>query len=270
MLYQLLSLAAAALVALPVFAQTSAGPVPSQVVQLIRSGAHADAARELSPKFATDFAQALLRQNKPQIAQIYLRSAGFRGFAPAQLDLARTLIDNCCKTHDPIEAVAWLEQITSLGDSAIAEAALELRQRVLKELSPEEQQFAAKRANDLRTRLKTSDASGWMGPFVCAARTGVDGSGTAVNACSYVCAQALGYPAMARRAEATGNTRLAFTLAADGTPAQVSVLKPSGTTREHRDLDRSADEFVRSCVFPSMYARIGGEFQVDIAWRLRE
>ena len=55
------------------------------------------------------------------------------------------------------------------------------------------------------------------------------------------------YPAAARRADATGVTRIRFTLDATGKVTKAEVEKPSGTSREHRQMDRAAVEALSKC-----------------------
>jgi protein TonB len=80
------------------------------------------------------------------------------------------------------------------------------------------------------------------------------------------------YPAAARRAEATGLTRLRFTIDASGTMVRSEVLKSAGSTREHRQLDKVAQDKLSGCHFTAgtdeLGRPMGGTFEVDYVWRL--
>jgi len=80
------------------------------------------------------------------------------------------------------------------------------------------------------------------------------------------------YPAAARRAEATGTTRVRFTVGADGRLAQAEVARSAGPTREHRMLDRVALDKLKECSFTAGADEngraAGGTFDVDYVWKL--
>jgi periplasmic protein TonB len=80
------------------------------------------------------------------------------------------------------------------------------------------------------------------------------------------------YPAAARRAEATGITRLRFTIDAAGALVRSEIVKPAGTSREHRMLDRVAESKLASCYFTAGVDEngraMGGTFEVDYVWKL--
>ena len=80
------------------------------------------------------------------------------------------------------------------------------------------------------------------------------------------------YPAAARRAEATGSTRVRFTVGADGKLAGADVLKSSGSSREHKMMDRVAVTKLSECTFrPGQDENgkaIGGTYEVEYVWKL--
>jgi periplasmic protein TonB len=80
------------------------------------------------------------------------------------------------------------------------------------------------------------------------------------------------YPAAARRAEATGLTRLRFTIDAAGALVRSEVVKSAGLTREHRLLDKVAESKLASCYFTAGIDEngrpMGGTFEVDYVWKL--
>ncbi len=80
------------------------------------------------------------------------------------------------------------------------------------------------------------------------------------------------YPAAARRAEATGISRLRFTIDAAGALVRSEVIKSAGITREHRLLDKVAESKLASCYFTAGIDEngrpMGGTFEVDYVWKL--
>jgi len=57
------------------------------------------------------------------------------------------------------------------------------------------------------------------------------------------------YPAQAARAEATGTTKIRFVVDGEGRVSKADVESPSGSSREHRLLDRLAVEALSKCRF---------------------
>ena len=55
------------------------------------------------------------------------------------------------------------------------------------------------------------------------------------------------YPAQANRDQATGTSRIRFTVDANGKVTAAQVLTPSGPTRSHRLLDKAAQEALQQC-----------------------
>lgn len=81
------------------------------------------------------------------------------------------------------------------------------------------------------------------------------------------------YPRAARNAEATGTTSVRFTVGADGKLAgPPEVIKSSGPTREHKQLDRVAVSKLSECTFKAGLDEngrpMGGTFSVDYVWKL--
>lgn len=81
------------------------------------------------------------------------------------------------------------------------------------------------------------------------------------------------YPRAALRAEATGTTRIRFTIDATGRVAKAEIDKPSGPTRDHRTMDAAAVEVLSKCPFrPGTDAEghpVGGAVTtVDYVWKL--
>lgn len=82
------------------------------------------------------------------------------------------------------------------------------------------------------------------------------------------------YPVSARRAQAEGVTRIRFAIDASGQVTRADVEQPSGPTREHRQLDRSAVQALSGCRFQpgadSEGRPVGAYARVDYVWRLVE
>jgi len=80
------------------------------------------------------------------------------------------------------------------------------------------------------------------------------------------------YPAAATRAEATGTTRVRFTVDAQGKLAKAEVVKAAGPSREHKLLDRIALDKLSGCVFKAGADEngqpTGGTFEVEYVWKL--
>ncbi len=80
------------------------------------------------------------------------------------------------------------------------------------------------------------------------------------------------YPPAAVRAEATGTTKIRFTVDAAGKLASAEVVKSAGPSREHRALDRVAQQKLSDCKFtPGVDENgkaIGGSFDVEYVWKL--
>ena len=81
------------------------------------------------------------------------------------------------------------------------------------------------------------------------------------------------YPAAAKRAEATGTTRIRFTVGPDGRLAgQPEIVKSAGSSREHKMMDRVAAAKLSECKFkPGVDENgkpVGGSFDVDYVWKL--
>ncbi|MDE2371551.1 MAG: TonB family protein [Burkholderiales bacterium] len=82
------------------------------------------------------------------------------------------------------------------------------------------------------------------------------------------------YPAAARRAEATGITKVRFTVGPDGKLASAEVVKSAGPSREHKMLDRVALSKLSECTFKAGLDEhgkpVGGSFDVEYVWKLSE
>ena len=80
------------------------------------------------------------------------------------------------------------------------------------------------------------------------------------------------YPSAAQRSEATGTTRIKFTVDANGKLAGAEVLRSAGSTREHKMLDRVALAKLSDCVFKAGADEngraVGASFEVDYVWKL--
>jgi protein TonB len=80
------------------------------------------------------------------------------------------------------------------------------------------------------------------------------------------------YPAAAVRAEATGTTRIQFTVDGQGRVSKAEIVKSAGVSREHKMLDRAAVDALSKCRFtPGIDATgkaVGGTTIVDYDWNL--
>ena len=80
------------------------------------------------------------------------------------------------------------------------------------------------------------------------------------------------YPSAALRAEATGTTKIRFTVDATGVVGKAEIERPSGSSREHRLLDRSAVEALSKCRFKpgndDTGKPVGGATLVDYVWKM--
>jgi protein TonB len=80
------------------------------------------------------------------------------------------------------------------------------------------------------------------------------------------------YPSAAKRAEVTGTTTIQFTVGPDGKMTSAEILRPSGSSREHRALDRVAIAKLSECSFkPGVDESgkpVGASFRVDYVWKL--
>ncbi len=79
------------------------------------------------------------------------------------------------------------------------------------------------------------------------------------------------FPAAALRAEATGTTKIRFTVDANGRVSKAEVEKSSGPSREHRLLDRTAIEALSKCPFKpgtdENGQAVGATTVVDYVWK---
>jgi protein TonB len=80
------------------------------------------------------------------------------------------------------------------------------------------------------------------------------------------------YPNAALRAEATGTTRIRFTVGPDGRVTSSEVVRSSGPSREHKQMDRVALSKLSSCSFnPGTDENgrpTGGTTEVEYVWKL--
>lgn len=80
------------------------------------------------------------------------------------------------------------------------------------------------------------------------------------------------YPVAAQRAEATGVSKIRFTVDAQGHIAAAQILQSSGPTREHRLMDKAAADALARCpVTPGTDEAgraVGGTADVDYVWTL--
>ena len=81
------------------------------------------------------------------------------------------------------------------------------------------------------------------------------------------------YPTIALRAEATGTTKVRFTIDGTGALVKAEVVKPAGSSREHRALDKVAVDKLSTCKFtPGIDANgkpVGGTFEVEYVWKIQ-
>ncbi len=81
------------------------------------------------------------------------------------------------------------------------------------------------------------------------------------------------YPSAAKRSEATGTTRIRFTIGADGKLVGApDIVRSAGATREHKMLDRLAASKLSECRFKAGSDEngkpVGASFDVDYVWKL--
>jgi protein TonB len=80
------------------------------------------------------------------------------------------------------------------------------------------------------------------------------------------------YPPAAARAEATGTTRIRFTVDGQGHVSKAEIVRSSGSSRENKLLDRTAVDALSRCQFkPGIDASgnpVGGTTEFDYVWSL--
>jgi periplasmic protein TonB len=80
------------------------------------------------------------------------------------------------------------------------------------------------------------------------------------------------YPVAAKRAEATGTTRIRFSVGAAGTMTGAEVVRSAGPSREHKLMDRTALSKLSECQFKAGLDEngrpAGGAFEVEYLWKL--
>jgi protein TonB len=80
------------------------------------------------------------------------------------------------------------------------------------------------------------------------------------------------YPAAALRAEATGSTKIRFTVGPDGKMNNAEIVKTAGPSREHKMLDRVALTKLSECSFrpgnDENGKPVGGSFEVEYVWKI--
>jgi TonB family protein len=79
------------------------------------------------------------------------------------------------------------------------------------------------------------------------------------------CAQS--YPLEAQRSGVTGKTKVRISVDSEGNAVDVVVINSSGSSREHRQLDRAALAFFR-CMSPYKKEGKPREFESEYVWRL--
>ena len=80
------------------------------------------------------------------------------------------------------------------------------------------------------------------------------------------------YPATALKEEATGTTRVRFTVDGTGKLSAAEVVRSAGASRAHKALDRVAVQKLSECKFsPGIDENgraVGGSFDVEYVWKL--
>lgn len=80
------------------------------------------------------------------------------------------------------------------------------------------------------------------------------------------------YPTAARRAEATGITKIKFNIGPEGKLLNSEIVRSAGSSREHKMLDRLAQSKLSECTFkPGTDENgrpVGGSFDVEYVWKL--
>ena len=80
------------------------------------------------------------------------------------------------------------------------------------------------------------------------------------------------YPAAALRAEATGTSKIRFTVDATGVVSKAEIERTAGASREHRLLDRAAVDALSKCRFKpgvdDTGKPVGGTTVVDYVWKV--
>ena len=80
------------------------------------------------------------------------------------------------------------------------------------------------------------------------------------------------YPAAALRAEATGISKIRFTVDATGVVSKAEIDRSAGASREHRLLDRAAVDALSKCRFKpgvdDAGKAVGGATVVDYVWKM--
>lgn len=80
------------------------------------------------------------------------------------------------------------------------------------------------------------------------------------------------YPTAALRAEATGTTRIRFTVGVDGKVESSQIVRSAGSSREHKMLDRVAATKLSECTFrPGIDENgkpTGGTTEVEFVWKI--